>query len=108
MHGFIFVIWRKCVSEGFGNSLLQASRTAMRERVADTPLANRLYNDALLLAGGGAPGHLAGHPADALLLEDERSLLINGLTSHHCLSVLSHVSCGPHPSPPHLLAYAHF
>ena len=51
MHGLIFVTWEKYLSERFGKALLQQYRSSIQETVATAPLASRVYDDAMLLAG---------------------------------------------------------
>lgn len=94
MHGLIFVTWEKYLSERFGNALLSNYREAIGETAATSPLASRVYDDAMLLAGVGAASKLTRMPADSLLWEYGRFFIINGLTSHLCAYLLSQVRSG--------------
>lgn len=94
MHGLIFVTWEKYLSERFGSALLTAYRDTIGETPASAPLASRIYEDAVLLAGLGAACQLTRFPADTLLREFGRYFMINGLTSHLCAYLLTQVHSG--------------
>src|SRR5947209_4878515 len=94
MQGLIFVTWEKYLSDRFGSSFLNAYRDAIGETAATSPLASRVYDDAILLAGVGAASQLAHFPADTLLREYGRYFLINGLTSHLCAYLLTQAHSG--------------
>ncbi len=94
MHGLIFVTWEKYLAERFGTSLLSQYRFAIGESVASSPLASRVYDDALLLAGVGAASELTHLPSDTLLREYGRYFILNGLTSHLCAYLLEQVHSG--------------
>lgn len=94
MHGLIFVTWEKYLSERFKGSVLGQYRDAIGETPATSPLASRVYDDALLLAGVGAASRITGMPADQLLQEFGRYFIINGLTRHLCAYLLTQVHSG--------------
>lgn len=94
MYGLIFVTWEKYLNERFGALFLKAYRETIGEKIADYPLANRLYDDAVLLAGVGAASQLSSLPVTTLLHEYGRYFIINGLTSHLCMYILSDVHSG--------------
>ncbi|MDQ2907487.1 MAG: heme NO-binding domain-containing protein [Ktedonobacteraceae bacterium] len=94
MHGLIFVTWEKYLSERFGGTALQEYRTAIGETFATTPLANRVYDDAALLAGVAAANRITGAPVDTLLREYGRYFITNGLTRYRCAYLLSQVHSG--------------
>lgn len=91
MHGLIFVTWEKYLNDRFGPDLLSAYRTKIGESPSETPLANRVYDDATLLAGLGAASALTQTPPDALLYEYGRFFIMNGLTSRLCAYLLNGV-----------------
>lgn len=91
MHGLIFVTWEKYLTERFGNTFLKAYREIIGETSSTAPLVSRVYDDAILLAGVGAASQLAHFPAEVLLREYGRYFLINGLTSHLCMYLLSQI-----------------
>jgi len=94
MHGLIFMTWEKYLAERFGSPFLQAYRETIGEGIADIPLANRLYDDALLFAGVGAAHQLSHLPVNTLLREYGRYFILNGLTNHLCMYILSEVHNG--------------
>lgn len=94
MHGLIFMTWEKYLAERFDSSFLNTYRETIGETVATIPLANRLYDDATLLAGVGAASELSGLPAETLLREYGRYFIMNGLTGHLCMYILSSVHSG--------------
>ncbi|HVB21193.1 MAG TPA: heme NO-binding domain-containing protein [Ktedonobacteraceae bacterium] len=94
MHGLIFVTWEKYLAERFGSSFLNGYRDAINETPATAPLASRVYDDAVLLAGVGAAAELSHLPANTLLREYGRYFIINGLTSHLCAYLLAQVQSG--------------
>lgn len=91
MHGLIFVTWEKYLNERFGPDLLYTYRGKLGESPAATPLANRVYDDAALLAGLSAASDLTQTPPDALLYEYGRYFILNGLTSRLCAYLLNGV-----------------
>ncbi len=94
MHGLIFVTWEKYLSERFGGTTLQEYRTAIGETFATTPLANRVYDDATLLAGVAAANRITGAPVDTLLREYGRYFITNGLTRYRCAYLLNQTHTG--------------
>jgi hypothetical protein len=94
MYGLIFMTWEKYLAERFGSPFLQTYREKIGEGTADIPLANRLYEDATLLAGVGVAHQLSQLPVDTLLREYGRCFILNGLTSHLCMYILSSVDNG--------------
>lgn len=94
MHGLIFVTWEKYLAERFGTRLLHTYRSSIGETAASAPIANRLYDDATLLAGVGAASKLTHVDADTLLREYGRYFIVNGLTSHLCAYILQQVNDG--------------
>jgi predicted hydrocarbon binding protein len=91
MHGLIFMTWEKYLAERFGTDFLKRYRDSIGETTATLPLANRLYDDAVLLAGVGAASQLSHFPAETLLHEYGRYFIINWLTSHLCMYILTSV-----------------
>ncbi len=94
MHGLIFVTWEKYLAERFGTSFLRAYRSALGETAATSPLASRVYDDGLLLAGVEVVCRLSYVSAGILLHEYGRYFIINGLTSHLCAYLLNRVNSG--------------
>jgi len=94
MHGLIFVTWEKYLAEHFGSSLLNTYRASIGETPARSPLVNRVYDDATLLAGVGVASQLTRQPAETMLREYGRYFIINGLTSHLCAYLLGQVHSG--------------
>lgn len=94
MHGLIFMTWEKYLAERFGTDFLKSYRNSIGESTATLPLANRLYDDATLLAGVGAASHLSHFPPEKLLQEYGRYFIINWLTSHLCMYILTSVESG--------------
>jgi hypothetical protein len=92
MHGLIFVTWEKYLSERFQDSVFQAYRNALGETPETAPLASRVYNDAMLLAGVGEASRITNVPADTLLREFGHYFLLNGLTRHLCAYLLTRVN----------------
>ncbi|GCE12541.1 heme NO-binding domain-containing protein [Tengunoibacter tsumagoiensis] len=91
MHGLIFVTWEKFLAERFGPSTLYEYRASIGETAATAPLANRIYNDGVLLAGVQAAHRITGVEIDALLRDYGRYFIMNGLTSHLCAYLLTRV-----------------
>jgi hypothetical protein len=91
MHGLIFVTWEKFLAERFGNTLIEAYRTALGETPATSPLASRVYDDETLLLGVQVACQLTGISATLLLREYGRYFILNGLTSHLCAYLLTPV-----------------
>ncbi|GAC1686584.1 MAG: hypothetical protein PVS3B3_07980 [Ktedonobacteraceae bacterium] len=94
MQGLIFVTWEKYLTERFGTSLLTTYRAKIGETSANAPLASRVYDDAVLLAGVGVASQLTHFSADTLLHEYGRYFIVNGLTSHLCAYLLTQVHSG--------------
>ncbi len=94
MHGLIFMTWEKYLAERFGSPFLQTYRDHIGEPISALPLANRIYDDAALLAGVGAASNLSHLSAEILLREYGRYFILNGLTGHLCSYILSNVSSG--------------
>jgi hypothetical protein len=94
MHGLIFMTWEKYLDERFGTNFLHTYRDTIGESTATLPLANRLYEDATLLAGVGAASHLSHLPAETLLQEYGHYFILNWLTSHLCMYILTSVESG--------------
>lgn len=94
MHGLIFVTWEKYLAERFGNSFLSLYRKTVGETASTVPLASRVYEDTILLAGVDIASQLAHFPVETLLREYGRYFLINGLTSHLCTYLLTQVHSG--------------
>lgn len=94
MHGLIFVTWEKYIAERFGNAVLYHYRAAIGEIPLTAPLANRIYDDATLIAGVQALCKLSGVPANTLLREYGRYFIMNGLTNHLCAYFLTRVQTG--------------
>lgn len=94
MHGLIFMTWEKYLAERFGTGFLHSYRDSIGESTATLPLANRLYEDTTLLAGVGAASDLSHLPAETLLREYGRYFIINWLTSHLCMYILTSVASG--------------
>ena len=55
------------------------------------PIANRLYDDATLVAGVRTASELTGLSVDTLLREYGRYFILNGLTGHLCTYLLTQV-----------------
>ena len=83
--------WEKYLGERFGTSFLATYRAAIGETVANLPLANRLYDDEVLLVGVGEAHKLLQMPVETLLREYGRYFIINGLTGHLCAYILTNV-----------------
>src|SRR5579883_720223 len=94
MHGLIFMTWEKYLGERFGGPFLATYREALGETAANLPLANRLYDDDVLLAGVGEAQRLSQVPVETLLREYGRYFIINGLTGHLCAYILTNVHSG--------------
>lgn len=94
MHGLIFVTWEKYLAERFGTRLLTTYRSSLGETAASTPLVDRVYDDATLLAGVSVASKLTNIDADTLLREYGRYFIVNGLTSHLCAYILRQVNSG--------------
>lgn len=94
MHGFVFVTWERYLADRFGPRLLEDYRAALGETGKNTPLMDRRYDDATLLAGLETAIRLTALPADALLLEYGRYFLLNGLTRRLCSYLLNQVQSG--------------
>jgi hypothetical protein len=91
MHGLVFVTWEKFLGEQFGSSLLTTYRKMIGETAATAPLANRVYEDELLLHSVGVAEQLTHTPAQTLLRLYGRYFIANRLTGHLCKYLLSQV-----------------
>lgn len=94
MHGLVFVTWEKYLAERFKGSVPGQYRDATGETPATSPLASRVYDDAMLLAGVGAASRITGLPPDRLLHEFGHYFITNGLTRHLCAYLLTQVHSG--------------
>lgn len=94
MHGLIFVTWEKYLVNRFNTSLLNTYRAKIGETATNAPLASKVYDDAMLLAGVAAIHELTQVPVDTLLREYGRYFLTNGLTSSRCSYLLTQVQSG--------------
>lgn len=94
MHGLIFVTWEKYLGSRFSTSFLDTYRTKIGENSTNAPLASKVYDDKMLLAGVAAVHELTHVPVDTLLREYGRYFLINGLTSSRCSYLLTQVRNG--------------
>ena len=94
MHGIIFVTWEKYLAERFGDDLLFRYRKGIGEGVYDAPLANRVYDDALLLAGVAEASRLTQTPVGSLLYEYGSYFIANGLTRRQCAYLLNQAQNG--------------
>jgi predicted hydrocarbon binding protein len=94
MHGLIFVTWEKYLSRRFGHAFLQEYRDAIGETIALAPLADRVYDDALLLKGVEAVAKLTRLSSDILLREYGHYFLVNEMTGHRCAYLLNSVQSG--------------
>jgi hypothetical protein len=94
MQGLILMTWEKYLAERFGSAFLTTYREAIGQTLANLPLAHRLYDDAMLLAGVSAASQLTQLSTDTLLREYGRYFLLNGVTSHLCTYLLSQVHSG--------------
>ncbi|GCF10920.1 heme NO-binding domain-containing protein [Dictyobacter arantiisoli] len=94
MHGLIFVTWEKYLVNRFNTSFLNTYREKIGETAANAPLASKVYDDAMLLAGVVVVHELSHIPVDTLLREYGRYFLINGLTSSRCSYLLTQVHSG--------------
>lgn len=92
MHGLIFVTWEKYLQECFGNSFLHQYRQKLNQTIP--LLANRVYDDALLLEGVETAHKLSNLPVDTLLQEFGSYFMTNGLTRYRCKYLLSQVHNG--------------
>jgi hypothetical protein len=94
MHGLIFVTWEKYLARRFGDAFLQEYRDAIGETIALAPLADRVYDDALLLKGVDVVSRLTRFSSDVLLREYGHYFLVNEMTSHRCAYLLNSVQSG--------------
>jgi predicted hydrocarbon binding protein len=94
MQGLIVVTWEQYLSERFGRQFLEIYRQAIGERLADIPLASRIYDDERWLIGVEAASKLTKMTTDTLLREFGRYFLLNGLTRHFCAYLLDQVRSG--------------
>ena len=91
MHGLVFVTWEKYLSERFQGSVLTQYRVTINETPSTAPLASRVYDDKLLLAGVSAASNITGLSVEQLLHEFGRYFIMNGLTGHLCAYLLTQV-----------------
>ncbi|BCL82249.1 heme NO-binding domain-containing protein [Ktedonobacteria bacterium brp13] len=94
MHGLIFVTWEKYLVNRFNTALFNAYRAKIGENTTNAPLASKVYDDAMLLAGVAAVHELTHVPVDTLLREYGHYFLTNGLTSSRCSYLLTQVHSG--------------
>ena len=94
MHGLIFMTWEKYLTERFGMTFLENYRTRIGETAANAPLASKVYDDAMLLAGVTAVHDLTHVPLDDLLRKYGQYFIINGLTGSLCSYLLTQVHSG--------------
>jgi hypothetical protein len=91
MHGLILVTWEKYLARRFGDVFLCEYRDVIGETIALAPLADRVYDDALLLKGVEAASKLTRFSSDTLLCEYGYYFLVNEMTSHRCAYLLNSV-----------------
>ncbi len=91
MHGLIFVTWERYLAERFRGSVLKAYRDTLGETPETAPLASRVYDDEMLLAGVAAASQITKLSPETLLQEFGRYFLLNGLTRHLCAYLLTQV-----------------
>ncbi|HEU5347860.1 MAG TPA: heme NO-binding domain-containing protein [Ktedonobacterales bacterium] len=94
MHGLVFVTWEKYLGDRFGDDLLYRYRTNMSKLPYDVPLANRVYDDSLLLAGITEASRLTNMASGVLLYEYGAYFISNGLTRRQCAYLLSQARNG--------------
>lgn len=94
MHGLIFVTWEKYLVNRFNTSLLNTYRAKIGEDTTNAPLASKVYDDVMLLAGVATAHELTQVPVDTLLQEYGRYFLTNELTSSRCSYLLTQVHSG--------------
>jgi hypothetical protein len=94
MHGLIFMTWEKYLAERLGSDFLRAYREKIGESPSEAPIATRIYDDAILLAGVGAASELSKMPVERLVHEYGQYFITNGLTGHLCSYILSSVHSG--------------
>jgi hypothetical protein len=94
MHGLVFVTWEKYLLERFGSTILSSYRNAIGETPINAPLASKIYDDEMLLAGVGTACRITGLPAHTILREYGRYFMLNGLTNHLCAYLLTRVHSG--------------
>ena len=94
MHGLIFVTWEKYLQERFAGTVLAEYRERLGLNAANSPLAVRTYDDALLIKGVGTAHEITRVPIDTLLQEYGRYFIANGLTRHRCAYLLSQAHNG--------------
>jgi hypothetical protein len=81
-------------SQPINTSLLNTYRAKIGETATNAPLASKVYDDAMLLAGVAAIHELTQVPVDTLLREYGCYFLTNGLTSSRCSYLLTQVQSG--------------
>ena len=94
MHGLIFMTWEKYLAERLGSDFLRSYREKIGESPSEAPIATRIYDDAILLAGVGAASELSKMPVEMLVHEYGQYFITNGLTGHLCSYILSSVHSG--------------
>lgn len=94
MHGLVFVTWEKYLAARFHENFINQYRAAL-DGVAPAPLlADRVYDDAALLAAVEAASNISRVPADTLLKEYGYYFITNALTRHRCAYLLSQTNNG--------------
>ncbi len=94
MYGLIFMTWEKYLSERFPGSVLTKYRAAIGQTQSTAMLANRVYDDSLLLAGVSTVSDITKLPVDQLLYEYGYYFITNGLTRHLCAYLLTQIHTG--------------
>jgi hypothetical protein len=94
VHGLVFVTWERYLAERFQGGIINRYRAAL-DGIAPTPLlADRVYDDAALLAAVKAASNITHVPADTLLREYGYYFITNALTRHRCAYLLSQTHNG--------------
>jgi hypothetical protein len=94
VHGLIFVTWEKYLATRFQGDIINRYRTLL-DGIAPAPvLADRVYDDATLLAAVKAASNITHVPADLLLREYGYYFITNALTRHRCAYLLNQTNNG--------------
>ena len=91
MHGLIFATWERFLGERYGEVVLGVYRDTVEGTEASIPLATRIYQDEILLAGVAAASTMTGIAVNVILREYGRYFITNGLTGHICSHLLESV-----------------
>lgn len=94
MHGLIFVTWEKYLAARFQGDIISRYRARLDGIIPSPLLADRVYNDAALLAAVSAASDITHVPADTLLREYGYYFITNALTRHRCAYLLSQTNNG--------------